>query len=341
MKKQFLFLSLVLAVVILSALYGCGNPSGGGGGGGSPWIYVSDYDNNSIMVINGTTNASIEPIPLGFKPANIAVSPDGKKLYVSDYGDDSVTVVDTTTNTTIDSFIPENAARSCGMAVSPNGSYLYMTSATTTEFLKISTTSPYTHQGVQLIGNGGRIALNATATKAYVCVPNIPTGNLTSIEVINLQTMTKEASINLVNHPHDITIKGNYAYVAMSSILDCVARINLTNYSVDTINDGSSYDMQGILSLPGRDKIYVSDMSGDKIYILIPGKFPTFEATYISSAEFAYPQFMAATSQYVYIIDAPSHYQIVVVNAATDQFVKYIYGYSGYHYYSNPVVVYK
>jgi len=349
MKKSYFYFAIISLVILsIGIIIGCGSGASSGGGGASaasPWIYVSSNYNDSIMVINGTTNTTVESIQLGFHPGNMAVSPDGKKLYVSNVDDDQVIVIDTSTNASVDAFIPVNAADSRGMAVTPNGDYLCMTSHTTTEFFKISTVSPYSYKTVMLTGEGCRIAITDDSKKAYVCVAGTGGASLAFLQVIDLQNMTIEATINVVNHPHDVVIKGPYAYVAMSSIFDCLARVNLNTSTVETINYGTSFNLFGVVSIPGKNKIYASDLiSAGRIFILDTDGAFTFEATQITSTELSSPQLMAATSKYAYIVDPPilpNHDKVVVVDVDTDQIVKYINGLQGLDEKCDPVVVYK
>ncbi|HEX5463158.1 MAG TPA: hypothetical protein VFW88_00405, partial [Burkholderiales bacterium] len=44
------------------------------------------------------TNKIIATIPVGHRPWNMAITPDGSKLYVANGRSDSVSVIDTATN---------------------------------------------------------------------------------------------------------------------------------------------------------------------------------------------------------------------------------------------------
>lgn len=61
---------------------------------------------NSVIVIDTVTNTVIgTPIPVGFNPIGVAITPDGSRAYVC-IGDSTVVVIDTTTDSIIDSPIP-------------------------------------------------------------------------------------------------------------------------------------------------------------------------------------------------------------------------------------------
>jgi len=51
-----------------------------------------------VQVIDTATNAIVTAIPVGKRPWNMAITPDGKKLYVACGRSDAVAVVDTEAN---------------------------------------------------------------------------------------------------------------------------------------------------------------------------------------------------------------------------------------------------
>jgi len=52
-------------------------------------------------VIDVASNAIVAKIPVGKRPWNMAITPDGKKLYVACGRSNAVAVIDTETNTKI------------------------------------------------------------------------------------------------------------------------------------------------------------------------------------------------------------------------------------------------
>jgi YVTN family beta-propeller protein len=62
-------------------------------------IYVTNFGDDTVSVIDITTNTVIDTIPIGVVPFDIAYSPDNQRIYVTNVGDDTVSVINTTTNT--------------------------------------------------------------------------------------------------------------------------------------------------------------------------------------------------------------------------------------------------
>jgi len=114
--------------------------------------YVTNKGDGSVSVINTTTNKVTATIPVGSSPCAVATSPDGEYAYVANRGDSSVSVINTTTNTVnatitlgdepwgfVSVVLPSGSeeyiasstqpyvTEPCGVAVSPDGTYAYVT----------------------------------------------------------------------------------------------------------------------------------------------------------------------------------------------------------------------
>ncbi len=54
-----------------------------------------------MSVIDTTTNTIVATVRVGWKPTQVAVSPDGARAYITNTTSNSVSVIDTTTNTVV------------------------------------------------------------------------------------------------------------------------------------------------------------------------------------------------------------------------------------------------
>jgi YVTN family beta-propeller protein len=65
-------------------------------GGDKRYLYVSNWGSNSVSAVDMQTNRRVEDIPVGVRPNDMAVSPDGR-LFVACAGDNTVHVIQTAT----------------------------------------------------------------------------------------------------------------------------------------------------------------------------------------------------------------------------------------------------
>ena len=100
-------------------------------------IYVANYTDNLVSVIDPNTNTVIATIQNVIKPGNLAIGPDGGALYVSNGGTaNTMTTIDTATNA-ISNVQSTGGVDAQGLAVDPSGHQVYIASSgsnTITEF---------------------------------------------------------------------------------------------------------------------------------------------------------------------------------------------------------------
>ncbi|MBW2405944.1 MAG: YncE family protein [Deltaproteobacteria bacterium] len=107
------------------------------------YAYVSNYGDDSVSVIRTSDNTVIDtdpstvetdPIPVGDGPFGISVTPNGAYAYVNNYHDNTVSVIRTSDNTLVDTDpntveidpIPVGNQPYGGIAVSPDGNFVYV-----------------------------------------------------------------------------------------------------------------------------------------------------------------------------------------------------------------------
>ena len=85
-------------------------------------VYVTNYSDNTVSVIDTGTNAVTFTLSVGGSPASLAVSPDGSKVYVGNNAG-SVTIVNTATKTVTTIATPGPVRQ---LALTPDGTKLYL-----------------------------------------------------------------------------------------------------------------------------------------------------------------------------------------------------------------------
>ena len=120
-------------------------------------VYVTGDD---VSVIDTASNTVIATIQVGGFPEGVAVSPDGSKVYVANFyycgtggTPGCVSVIDTASNTVIATIIPVGVRNYLeGVAVSPDGSKVY-------------------------VANSGANSVSVIATASNTVTATIPVGN--------------------------------------------------------------------------------------------------------------------------------------------------------------------
>jgi len=87
-------------------------------------LYVANYGENSVAVVDATTGAVTATVPVGDRPKAIAFDPVLDRVYVANTIGDSVTIIDTSNNTVL-ATLPAGKSP-YAMAVVPGSSRLYV-----------------------------------------------------------------------------------------------------------------------------------------------------------------------------------------------------------------------
>ena len=96
-------------------------------GQSGPFAYVSNFDDDTVSVIDTANKDIIQTIAVGDGPKGVAVSPDGTRVYVANSLGDSVSVIATTvTPQSVTTTIPVGDG-AAGVAFLPDASKLYVT----------------------------------------------------------------------------------------------------------------------------------------------------------------------------------------------------------------------
>jgi YVTN family beta-propeller protein len=81
-------------------------------------VYVTNYNGNTVSVINTATNTVIATVnTIGNYPYGVTVTPDGTKAYVTNFISDTVSVIDTTTNAVTDTVPVGNSPYAFGQFI--------------------------------------------------------------------------------------------------------------------------------------------------------------------------------------------------------------------------------
>ena len=101
-------------------------------------IYVTNYEantngpntfrENTVSVIDGSTNTIISKIPVGSSPRGIAVNPNTDRIYLSNNGNNTVSVIDGLSDSVISSITvsTRQSQDPAGVSINPNTNRIYV-----------------------------------------------------------------------------------------------------------------------------------------------------------------------------------------------------------------------
>ncbi|WP_180233422.1 NTTRR-F1 domain [Bacillus sp. AFS059628] len=190
--------------------------------------YVTNFSNNSVSIINTSTNTIIAPpILVGASPVDIAITPNGTRAFVINQGGDTVSVINTITNTVIGAPIPVGNGPSA-IAITPDGTRAFVTTGFGNTVFVINTITNTPIGAPIPVGNfPSAIAITPDGTRAFVTNQGDNT-----VSVINTITNTPiGAPIPVGDGPSAIAITpdGTRAFVT-NRFADTVSVINtITN----------------------------------------------------------------------------------------------------------------
>ena len=129
-------------------------------------IYVTNFNDNSVSVIDGTTNSVTDTIAVGSGPWSVGVNPTTNKVYVANINDNSVSVIDGTTNSVTDTIAVGSNPNSVG--VNPTTNKIYVSSTNDNSVSVIDGTTNSVTDTIAVGSNPHEVGVNPTTNKIYV-----------------------------------------------------------------------------------------------------------------------------------------------------------------------------
>jgi len=173
------------------------------------YAYVANLGSNDVSVINTTTNAVVNRIPVQTYPNAVEISPDNRYVYIANNLSNSVSVISTATNSVIANITVGN--NPLDMALSADGSKLYVVCNTAGTLWVINTATNTAAYGGPLKDTSEGICVSPDGTRVYVT--NASTGEVLVISAASFKTV---ANIQVAKSPLDVIFSpdGTKLYVA-------------------------------------------------------------------------------------------------------------------------------
>jgi YVTN family beta-propeller protein len=175
--------------------------------------YVTNTGSNDVSVIAVASNTKVATIPVvGALFAGVAVSPDGKTLYVGNettiegpfvFHENNLLFIDTATNTSLTAVNLEVGLQTAtGIAVTPDGSKVYVAISSTDNVFAIDTKTPSVVATIPVSLEPQGVAVTPDGSKVYVAnqLTGLETTVVGVVSVIDTAT-NSEAAVTVGNFP--------------------------------------------------------------------------------------------------------------------------------------------
>src|SRR5262245_41592716 len=230
------------------------------------FAYIDNYNDDSVSVIDTSTNTVTTTIAVGRNPFAIATSAL-HKVYTNNAGSASVSVIDATTNSVTNTilldteFPPNGLPNQSGIAVSPNGSRIYAAyNRTGSSSSSLAVIDAATNTVIDTVDVGRHpfgVVVNPTGSRVYVvnryCAEDLSYGTVVVINTANNKVL---ANIPVGNDPLGIAINpsGTKVYVVGD---DRVVSVIDTASNIVTSTFGVGIEPVGIAVNPAGTRLYV------------------------------------------------------------------------------------
>lgn len=178
-------------------------------GGSGDRVWVVNQDNDSVSVINASTNARIAEIPVGSAPRSLAIVPGGD-VWVSNKRGASISVVDRTSLAVSRTIALPFASQPFGVAADPSGTAVYVVLEGSGRLLKMEPGSGSVLASLDVGPNPRQVSVTGDGSSVYVSrfiTPPLPGESTATVQtpagtggevlVVDASSMTVRDSIRL------------------------------------------------------------------------------------------------------------------------------------------------
>jgi YVTN family beta-propeller protein len=231
----------------------------------SPFAYISNYDNNSVSVINMASDTVVTTVNVGTGPYGLAVNPAGTRVYVANLEGDNVSVIDTATNTVVDTVVVGDGP--FGVAVNPEGTKVYVTNSISNT---VSVFDTATGNVIAIVDVGSipyGITVNPAGTKVYVA--NLGSND---VSVINTTSDTVVATVPVGTGPYGVAVNpaGTRAYVTNRDSNN-VSLIDTATNTVIAPTIPMGINPCGLAVNPAGTRVYVANWHSNSVSVINTG----------------------------------------------------------------------
>jgi YVTN family beta-propeller protein len=243
------------------------------------YAYITNSGSSSLSIIDTVTNKVESGVKVGERPYGIAVTPDRTKVYVTNSGSNTVSVINMSTEAKITlpigafygfSLFPYTKTTTTvsvgntprGIAVSPNGTEVYVANSGSNNVSIINTSTDKVVDTFSVEENPVGVAVSPDGQKVYVA-----NSDSNTVSVINIAA-NNTTSVPVGNRPYGVAVvpDGKKVYVTNHNSSD-VSVIDAVNDSlINVTNVGSG--PYGVAVNPEGTKVYVANYNSNNVSVI-------------------------------------------------------------------------
>jgi len=232
----------------------------------SSYAYITNFNSNTVSVINTSSNTVTATVPVGKSPLGVAVSLDGAKVYVANVNYKSrgtVSVIDTATKKVTATIDIGYKYSPCGIAVTPDGKKVFVANRDVNSVSIIDTATNTVIGTIPAGANPLGVAITPDGKKAYVT--NRYSNN---ISVIDTGTNKVIASVKAGLGPFGVTVNqaGTKLYVTNCED-DTISVIDTNSDTITATLPAGKWPM-GVAVSPDGTKVYVVNEGSNTVSVI-------------------------------------------------------------------------
>jgi large repetitive protein len=159
-------------------------------------VWVVNPDNDSVSVLDATTNTLIQSVPVGIAPRTIAIAPNGN-IWVTNKDSATISVISPTTLAVVQTIAVPRASQPYGLAFAPNGSSAFVVLEALGQVRKLDPANGALVATLAVGSNPRHVSV--TADSATVLVSRFITHALPGEATATVDTSTAGAEVVAVN----------------------------------------------------------------------------------------------------------------------------------------------
>jgi YVTN family beta-propeller protein len=240
-------------------------------------LYVANGTASTVSVLDAASGAVLATIPTPGNANSLTLSPDGSKLYVglnvgTNSDPDALVVIDTATRAIVGSSIAVGGDGTSGIAVTPNGSTLYVPIGNANLVDVIDTTTRAVTQLPNTVTQPRIPVLSPDGTHLYVShfLSPVATEHITSYDLTASPVTAVDIPLPSLGSLDGMTMSPDGSHVYFTQRTATISRFGTVDTATNAVTmlDGIGGGARGVAVTPDGARAYVADFTDNTVAII-------------------------------------------------------------------------